>query len=58
MHELAWRLIDTDPAKAYCWYRLARERLPPTLVGAESGMLDWNIQKLATGLFSCFTLRP
>jgi hypothetical protein len=50
MHELARRLIDTDPAKAYYWYRLARERLPPDLVGAESQLLDWNIAKLTASL--------
>ncbi|MBR0800484.1 hypothetical protein JQ615_34460 [Bradyrhizobium jicamae] len=51
MHELARRLIDTDRAKAY-WYRLARERLPPSLVGAESIILDWNIQRLSSSLSS------
>jgi|GEM_PF-4696785 len=52
MHELARRLIDTDPAKAYYWYRLARDRLPPDLVGAESSMLDWNIGRLSSNLSS------
>ena len=52
MHELARRLSDTDPAKAYYWYRLARDRLPPGLVGAQSDMLDWNIRRLSSALSS------
>jgi hypothetical protein len=51
-------LSDTDPAKAYYWYGLTRDRLPPGLVGAQSDMLeqsdmlDWNIRKLSAALSS------
>jgi hypothetical protein len=50
MHELARRLIQTDPGAAYYWYKLARESIAFKTNGAEADMLDWNIQKLHKSL--------
>lgn len=50
MPELARRLMKSDPGEAYYWYRLARQRLTPDLVGAKTQMLDWNIQRLKEAL--------
>ena len=50
MHELARLLTPSDPAEAHYWYHLARQRLPPEVVGAQSRMLDWNIEKLRSSL--------
>jgi Sel1 repeat len=47
MHELARRLAKSDPAEALYWYKLARKQLGPEVVGAETQMLDWNIQRLS-----------
>ncbi|MBR0937887.1 hypothetical protein [Bradyrhizobium jicamae] len=36
--------------------RLARDRLPPSLVGAKNIMLDWNIRRLSSNLSSLMIL--
>jgi DNA-binding transcriptional ArsR family regulator len=47
MEELAKRLLKSDPAEAYYWYRLSVKRLNPAEVGqSRVDMEKWNLGKL------------
>jgi hypothetical protein len=50
MLELARLLIQSDPAKAYYWYKRSRQRITRESDGAEAEMLDWNIHRLRGSL--------